>query len=1234
MNSAFSKLKLGLSGKDKIDTFKRIEDINSNNKITVQPSDYSGILKAKINNKRKVINGKKYKGILSCGILTLRRLNNKKLEKNGVESKPLNNIIVDLGSVNIFYDEVKCFFIFNFPNTCLRIKTKQKEFDSWKKMICQHKWYNQYINNGNGNLKREGLKFLDLESDDDNSEYTEDSSKRTNISEEGQKANVSKSISQIVQTKDTITKNDKTLTTTSKSSVCEKKIKNASKENLFISRSPEVIEEMMELIKLLMSTVQTMNDRIIKLEMSVSIKDIDSNKDSPRDTSEKINDIKDKNEETITSNNLKEIQSNKKNESISRQINNSYPLSPNVDIEKMSFSSIDYKNRKRREILPATQTIPENLSYTQIFKCLFSGGNLPITIYEPISSLQLLCCELQNAKILNNISNLDDPIERILKVAEFVIGSSSDCLIPGRRKCFSTFPGETFDYISNDGWKFHGEHILKSPMTIASYIEHETWEMFMSAELHCHMSYNVVEINSNLPIRLNIQNKESFIWKKPKFIINNLKGLPKNRQPYYNDTINITNSDGLTIELTFNKKAEIEGNYFSVVTYTIKSKKYTLYTAPNISTYNENFYSFNKFTIGINELLNDEIPYIARSDSRLRNDIRYLEQGLIDKSYNEKILLSEKYKTLTEHIPLWFTKVYDQFSKAILYKSNFKYWQSKMEKFNTEEEIILFFIYFGWIFAQSIESPGIYQKICLIYYNESNIVDCTQIEDGDVEDEIQQRTAQWYLYTSLSYMIPALFVDTILGAYGLAFTQFFYIIILNPSINAPYWIMIPVLFLSGFTGFINTIPASCNAYLADQIADTSSLTIRSGILSLFQLVASSLGGVCAGLLFYISITTAIIIELAIFFIAFLIVLWKIKHYPNKIRTFSIEPIYEENENDKNNTSFLGTFKNIIIDIKYLLINGWRTYTKKRSGNKRIFMWITGGALMISYTTSVETRISSVMNSYAFRRTDDDALNWDSKRLGFWNGIGYGSLIVGTFIGVFIFKRIFKFQETTLIIISLLSSSGRLFLIAFATTDLQMYLANVCGCFASLIQPATVSFIAQLVSLDEVGRAFALFGVGSNITFLIINFIFSSIYIMCEAWMPGFLFLFIGVIQIIFVIAILWVHYQSKLEGISAIKTVRANTAGNEQRPRMSIDITSFINRHFKIEQNEHINDIKKVTTLTSLKKVLRKKLSQNCNTNEENENTQPTNGSVNTISTNLMNYNNYYERRASIMTFH
>lgn len=33
-------------------------------------------------------------------------------------------------------------------------------------------------------------------------------------------------------------------------------------------------------------------------------------------------------------------------------------------------------------------------------------------------------------------------------------------------------------------------------------------------------------------------------------------------------------------------------------------------------------------------------------------------------------------------------------------------------------------------------------------------------------------------------------------------------------------------------------------------------------------------------------------------------------------------------------------------------------------------------------------LGQVINSFVFRRTGDDGLNWDSSDLGYWNGAGF------------------------------------------------------------------------------------------------------------------------------------------------------------------------------------------------------------------------------------------------------
>ena len=69
--------------------------------------------------------------------------------------------------------------------------------------------------------------------------------------------------------------------------------------------------------------------------------------------------------------------------------------------------------------------------------------------------------------------------------------------------------------------------------------------------------------------------------------------------------------------------------------------------------------------------------------------------------------------------------------------------------------------------------------------------------------------------------------------------------------------------------------------------------------------------------------------------------------------------------------------------------------------------------------------------------------------------------MGTLFGLFVFKKLLHLRETTIIMIGILSSSARTALIAIASQDWQMYVANVLGLFSGLVQPAIVSFIVQV-----------------------------------------------------------------------------------------------------------------------------------------------------------------------------
>ncbi|XP_076355677.1 oxysterol-binding protein-related protein 2-like isoform X2 [Tachypleus tridentatus] len=65
------------------------------------------------------------------------------------------------------------------------------------------------------------------------------------------------------------------------------------------------------------------------------------------------------------------------------------------------------------------------------------------------------------------------------------------------------------------------------------------------------------------------------------------------------------------------------------------------------------YYHFTLFTMSLNALVEDMRSTVAPTDSRLRPDIRYLEQGLLDMASSEKKRLEEKQRELRKRKSVW-----------------------------------------------------------------------------------------------------------------------------------------------------------------------------------------------------------------------------------------------------------------------------------------------------------------------------------------------------------------------------------------------------------------------------------------------------------------------------------------------------------------------------------------------------------------------------------------------------
>ncbi|VDM92128.1 unnamed protein product [Onchocerca ochengi] len=115
--------------------------------------------------------------------------------------------------------------------------------------------------------------------------------------------------------------------------------------------------------------------------------------------------------------------------------------------------------RKRRDQLPKPSVASEELGFRQLMAIIARRLPIPITYFEPLTTLQVLCEELRySGQTLGRALSAYDPVDRIAYVTAFAVSSYSG-MICRKQKPFSPLLGETFDYVSNEGWKYHAEQV-------------------------------------------------------------------------------------------------------------------------------------------------------------------------------------------------------------------------------------------------------------------------------------------------------------------------------------------------------------------------------------------------------------------------------------------------------------------------------------------------------------------------------------------------------------------------------------------------------------------------------------------------------------------------------------------------------------------------------------------------------------------------------------------------------
>ncbi|KAI5765870.1 OSBPL7 [Gulo gulo luscus] len=318
----------------------------------------------------------------------------------------------------------------------------------------------------------------------------------------------------------------------------------------------------------------------------------------------------------------------------------------------------------RRRCLPAasgpgTDVSLWNILRNNIGKDL-SKVSMPVQLNEPLNTLQRLCEELEYSSLLDRASRTADPCERMVYIAAFAVSAYSSTYHRAGCKPFNPVLGETYECERPDrGFRFISEQVSHHPPISACHAESENfvfWQDMKWKNKFWGKSLEIVPVgtvNVSLP-----RFGDHFEWNKVTSCIHNILSGQRWIEHYGEVLIRNTQDSSCHCKITFCKAKywssnvhEVQGAVFSRsgrVLHRLSGKWHEgLYRGtlpggqciwkPNsMPPDHERNFGFTQFALELNELTAELKRSLPSTDTRLRPDQRYLEEGNIQAAEAQK----------------------------------------------------------------------------------------------------------------------------------------------------------------------------------------------------------------------------------------------------------------------------------------------------------------------------------------------------------------------------------------------------------------------------------------------------------------------------------------------------------------------------------------------------------------------------------------------------------------------
>uniref|UniRef100_A0A8C3PFW5 Oxysterol-binding protein n=1 Tax=Chrysemys picta bellii TaxID=8478 RepID=A0A8C3PFW5_CHRPI len=318
----------------------------------------------------------------------------------------------------------------------------------------------------------------------------------------------------------------------------------------------------------------------------------------------------------------------------------------------------------RRSCLPAPSVPAGDVSLWNILRNNvgkdLSKVSMPVQLNEPLNTLQRLCEELEYSALLDAASRCADPCERLVCVAAFAVSAYASTYYRAGSKPFNPVLGETYECVRPDkGFRFISEQVCHHPPVSACHAESDNfifWQDMKWKNKFWGKSLEIVPVgtvNVKLP-----RFGDHFEWNKVTSCIHNILSGQRWIEHYGEVLIRNVRDSSYHCKITFCKARywsssvnEVQGAVLSrggQVIHRLFGKWHEgLYRGasptgqclwkPNpMPRELEKNYGFTQFALELNELTPELKRFLPSTDTRLRPDQRYLEEGNVQAAESQK----------------------------------------------------------------------------------------------------------------------------------------------------------------------------------------------------------------------------------------------------------------------------------------------------------------------------------------------------------------------------------------------------------------------------------------------------------------------------------------------------------------------------------------------------------------------------------------------------------------------